>query len=136
MFSHKFICQLILCNISFAIDFSVTIVNKPSYFVDGDQNLILQCSVTLNNHTRPDYSGLNIRWSHNNSFIYNCSNLEPQESTPNSNIFTCNLTLASISSNTAGLYNCTGYIAMGEKLVDSFNLKVEGIANIVVVINY
>ena len=61
--------------------------------------------------------------------IYNCSNIELLGSTPNSNTFTCNLTLANISSGTAGLYNCTGYIAMDEKLVDSFNLKVEGIAN-------
>ena len=110
----------------FAIDIVVTIVNKPSYAVDGDKNLILQCNVTLNNHTRPDYSDLKIRWSHNNSTIFNCSNLEPLESTPNSNTFTCNLTLANISPSTAGLYTCTGYIATGEKLVDSFNLKVEG----------
>ena len=110
----------------FAIGIFVTIVNKPSYVVDGDQNLILQCNVTLNNHTRPDYSGLNILWSHNNSIIYNCSNFEPLESILNSNIFTCNLTLANISSSNAGLYNCSGYIAMGKKNVDSFNLKVEG----------
>ena len=111
----------------FATDVIVTIVNKPSYVVDSDQNLILQCNVTLNNHTRPD---LNIRWSHNNSTIYNCSNLEPSKSLQNSNtVFTCNLTLVNISSSTAGLYNCTGYIAMSEKRVDSFNLKVEGIVN-------
>ena len=111
----------------FATDVIVTIVNKPSYVVDGDQNLILQCNVTLNNHTRSD---LNIRWSHNNSTIYNCSNLEPSKSLRNSNaLFTCNLTLVNISSSIAGLYNCTGYIAMGEKRVDSFNLKVEGIFN-------
>ena len=110
----------------FAIGIFVTIVNKPSYAVDGDQNLILQCSVTLINHTRPDYSGLNIQWSHKNSIIYNCSNLEPLDSTLNNNTFTCNLTLVNISSSTAGLYNCTGYIAIGEKNVDSFNLTVEG----------
>ena len=110
----------------FTIDIVVTIVNKPSHVVDGDQNLTLQCNVTLNSHTRPDYSGLNIQWSHNNSTIYNCSNLEPLESILNSNIFNCNLTLANISPSNAGLYTCTGYIAIGEKLVDSFNLKVEG----------
>ena len=39
-----------------------TIVNPPPYVVDGDQNVELQCTVTLSSTIGPDYSALSIDW--------------------------------------------------------------------------
>ena len=107
---------------------NVSIVNPPSYVVDGDQNVELQCTVTLSHHIGPDYSALSITWTHNATITHNCSNPQPHGNTQTSNNFTCNLTLAIVSATSAGVYNCSGHIiGSGVTSRDTFHLeKVQG----------
>ena len=106
---------------------SVTTVNPPSYVVDGDRNVELQCTVTLSHHIGPDYSALSIRWIHNRDTVHNCPHPQPHGNTQISNTFTCNLTLANISATSAGVYTCSGEVIGSNVLqVDSHNIKVEG----------
>ena len=52
----------------------VTIINPPSYVVDGDQNVELQCTVTLSSTIGPDYSALSIDWRDStDTIISSCS---------------------------------------------------------------
>ena len=105
----------------------VTIVNPPSYVVDGGRNVELQCTVTLSHHIGPDYSALNITWTHTRNTVHNCPHPQPHGNTQISNTFTCNLTLATVSATSAGLYTCSGEVIGSNVLqVDSLNLKVEG----------
>ena len=112
---------------------SVTIINPPSYVVDGDRNVELQCTVTLSHHIGPDYSALSITWTHNTTNVHNCSHPQPHGNTQISNNFTCNLTLSNISATSAGLYNCSGLIVgSGVFYIDTFHLeKVHGQYNLV-----
>ena len=106
------------------------IVNPPLYVVDGDQNVELQCTVTLSHHIGPDYSAVNITWTHNTTTIHNCSNPQPHGNTQISNAFTCNLTLATISASSAGMYTCLGEVTGSNLLLSGFHiLKVEGQKN-------
>ena len=106
---------------------SVTIVNPPSYVVDGDRNAELQCTVTLSHHIGPDYSALSIRWAHKRSIVHNCPHPQPHGNTQISNTFTCNLTLATVSATSAGVYVCSGEVTGSNVLrADLHNLKVEG----------
>ena len=96
----------------------VTIINPPSYVVDGDQNVELQCTVTLSSTIGPDYSALSIDWRDStDTIINNCSSPQPHGNTQISDTFSCNLTLATISATSAGLYTCnaaiTGIIISG-----------------------
>ena len=109
---------------------NTTIVNPPLYVVDGDQNVELQCTVTLSHHIGPDYSAVNITWTHNTTTIHNCSNPQPHGNTQISNTFTCNLTLANISATSAGVYGCLGEVTGSNvTVVDIHPLKVEGQKN-------
>ena len=106
---------------------SVTIVNPPLYVVDGDSNVELQCTVTLSHHIGPDYSALNVTWTHNTSTNHTCPHPQPHGNTQISNTFSCDLTLATVSVTGAGLYTCSGEVTGSNVLqVDSHNLKVEG----------
>ena len=106
---------------------NVTIANPPSYVVDGDRNVELQCAVTLSHHIGPDYSALNITWTHNTNTVHNCPYPQPHGSTQISNTFTCNLALVNISATNAGKYNCSGEITGSGVLQVAFlDLKVEG----------
>ena len=106
---------------------SVTIVNPSSYVVDGDRNVELQCTVTLSHHIGPDYSALSIRWAHKRSIVHNCPHPQPHGNTQISNTFTCNLTLATVSATSAGVYTCSGEVIRSNVLLhDSHNLEVEG----------
>ena len=105
-----------------------TIINPPSYVVDGGQNVELQCTVTLSSTIGPDYSALSIDWRDStDTIINNCSSPQPHGNTPISDTFSCNLTLATISATSAGLYTCnaaiTGTSGTG---VGFFNLQVQG----------
>ena len=106
---------------------NVTIVNPPSYAFDGDMNVELQCTVTLSHHIGPDYSALSIRWAHTRSIAHSCPHPQPHGNTQISNNFTCNMTLATVSAISAGVYVCSGEI-IGSNLLqtDLHNLKVEG----------
>ena len=106
---------------------SVTIVNPPSYVVDGDRNVELQCTVTLSHHIGPDYSALIITWTHNRNTVHNCPHPQPHGNTQISNTFSCNLTLTTVSTTSAGVYTCSGEIIGSTVfLTDLHNLKVEG----------
>ena len=119
-----------LCDRAEAVVSSVTVVNPPSYIVAGDQNVELQCTVTLNHHIGPDYSALCIRWAHSrNTVVYNCPHPQPHGNTQIRNTFTCNLTLDTISATSALdlVYTCSGEITGSNiRLSDSISLKVEG----------
>ena len=105
-------------------------MNPPLYVVDGDQNVKLQCTVTLSRHIGPDYSALNITWTHNNTTIHNCLYPQPHGKTQTSSTFTCNLTLANISATSAGVYGCSGEVTESNVLQADFHiLKVEGRKN-------
>ena len=109
---------------------NITIVNPPSYVVDGNRNVELQCTVILNHHIGPDYSALSIRWRDNTNTVYNCPHPQPHGNTQISNTFTCNLTLATVSATSAGKYNCLGEITGSNILQNVFlDLKVEGWKN-------
>ena len=127
-FSHccSQVISVILCDhIAEGLVSSVTIVNPPSYVVDGDKNVELQCTITLSHHIGPDYSALSIRWAHNRSIVHNCPHPQPHGNTHNN--FTCNLTLATVSASSAGLYNCSGnIIESGVTNSYHFNLHVHG----------
>ena len=89
----------------------VTIINPPSYVVDGDQNVELQCTVTLSSTIGPDYSALSIDWRDStDTIINNCSSPQPHGNTQISDTFSCNLTLATISATSAGNYTCNAAI--------------------------
>ena len=120
MHTHKK-CDLV--TIAEAAVSSVTIINPPSYVVDGDRNVELQCTVTLSHHIGPDYSALSIRWAHNTSTI-TCPHPQPHG---NSNTFSCNLTLPTVSATSAGVYVCSGEVTGSNVLLaDLHNLTVEG----------
>ena len=105
-------------------------MNPPLYVVDGDRNVELQCTVTLSAHIGPDYSALNITWTHNTTTIHNCSIPQPHGDTQTSSTFTCNLTLANISATSAGVYSCSGEVTGSNVTVaDIHPLKVEGQKN-------
>ena len=120
MHTHKK-CDLV--TIAEAAVSSVTIINPPSYVVDGDRNVELQCTVTLSHHIGPDYSALNIRWASDRSIVHNCPHLQPHG---NSNTFTCNLTLINVSATSAGVYVCSGEVTGSNVLQTVHNLTVEG----------
>ena len=103
-----------------------TIINPPSYVVDGDQDVELQCTVTLSSTIGPDYSALSIDWRDStDTIINNCSSPQPHGNTQISVTFSCNLTLATISATSAGLYKCDGLLA--ESSQDTFyNVTVQG----------
>ena len=90
----------------------VTIINPPSYYVvDGDQNVELQCTVTLSSTIGPDYSALSIDWRDStDTIINNCSSPQPHGNTQISDTFSCNLILATISATSAGLYTCNATV--------------------------
>ena len=115
--------------ISIFIDVFIERVSfTPPYAFDGDRNVELQCTVTLSHHIGPDYSALNITWTHNTTTIHNCSNPQPHGNTQISNTFTCNLTLTTVSATSAGVYVCSGEIT-GSSILrssDLNSLKVEG----------
>ena len=113
------------------VDTSVTdatIINPPSYVVDGDQNVELQCTVTLSSIIGPDYSALSIDWRDNtDTIINNCSSPQPHGNTQISDTFSCNLTLATISATSAGLYTCNAAITgISGGRVGFINLQVQG----------
>ena len=107
---------------------NVTIINPPSYVVDGDQNVELQCTVTLSSTIGPDYSALSIDWRDStNTSINNCSSPLPHGNTQISDTFSCNLTLATISTTSAGLYTCNAAITgISGSRVGFINLQVQG----------
>ena len=95
----------------------------------GDKNIELQCTVTLSSTIGPDYSALNIDWRDTTDtiIINNCSSPQPHGNTQISDTFSCNLTLATISATSAGLYTCNAAItgiSGGE--AGLINLQVEG----------
>ena len=104
----------------------VAITNPPSYVVDGDQNVELQCTVTLSSTIAPDYSALNIEWRDStNTIINNCSSPQPHGNTQISDTFSCNLTLATISAASAGLYSCNASFSASNRS-SQLNLQVQG----------
>ena len=107
---------------------SATIINPPSYVVDGDQNVELQCTVTLSSTIGPDYSALSIDWRDStDTIINNCSSPQPHGNTQISDTFSCNLTLATISATSAGLYSCIAAITgISGSRVGFINLQVQG----------
>ena len=106
-----------------------TIINPPSYVVDGDQNVELQCTVTLSSTIGPDYSALSIDWRDTtDTIINNCSSPQPHGNTQISDTFSCNLTLATISATSAGLYTCNAAITgISGSRVGFINLQVQGL---------
>ena len=116
------------CKFNLPTDTSVnqiSIVNPPSYVVDGDQNVELQCTVTLSHYIGPDYSALRITWTDNTNTVHNCPHPQPQGII--SNTFTCNLALATVSATNAGVYTCSGELTGSNILqADFLVLKVEG----------
>ena len=109
---------------------NATIINPPSYVVDGDQNVELQCTVTLSSTIGPDYSALSIDWRDStDTIINNCSSPQPHGNTQISDTFSCNLTLATISATSAGLYTCNAAITgTSGSRVGFINLQVQGSA--------
>ena len=105
------------------------IINPPSYAVDGDQNVELQCTVTLSSTIGPDYSALSIDWRDStDTIINNCSSPQPHGNTQISGTFSCNLTLATISATSAGLYSCNAAITgISGSRVGFINLQVQGL---------
>ena len=116
-------------NIFFAYLFLVTqvaIINPPSYVVDGDQNVELQCTVTLSSTIGPDHSALSIEWRDStDTIINNCSSPQPHGNTQISDTFSCNLTLATISATSAGLYSCNASFSSNNSS-SQLNLQVQG----------
>ena len=107
----------------------VIIVNPPSYVVDGDQNVELQCTVTLSSTIGPDYSALSIDWRDStDTIINNCSSPQLHGNTQISDTFSCNLTLATISATSAGLYTCNGNVIGSKQNIFHavFNVTVRG----------
>ena len=115
-----------------------TIINPPSYVVDGDQNVELQCTVTLSSTIGPDYSALSIDWRDTtDTIINNCSTPQPHGNTQISDTFSCNLTLATISATSAGLYSCNAAITGTSGVsTDSFDLSVQGLKIKVLMVNH
>ena len=108
----------------------MTITNPPSYVVDGDQNVELQCTVTLSSTIGPDHSALSIEWRDStNAIINNCSSLQPHGNTQISDTFSCNLTLATISATSAGLYSCNAATSTSN-ITSQINLQVQGMKSI------
>ena len=107
----------------------VTIINPPSYVVDGDQNVELQCTVTLSSTIGPDYSALSIDWRDStDTIINNCSSPQLHGNTQISDTFSCNLTLATISATSAGLYTCNAVITgISGGSTDFIILQVQGL---------
>ena len=104
-------------------------VNPPSYVVDGDQNVELQCTVTLSSTIGPDYSALSIDWRDStDTIINNCSSPQLHGNTQISDTFSCNLTLATISATSAGLYTCNGNVIGSKQNIFHavFNVTVRG----------
>ena len=109
---------------------NVTIINPPSYVVDGDQNVELQCTVTLSSTIGPDYSALSIDWNDfiTDTIINNCPSPQPHGNTQISDTFSCNLTLATISATSAGLYTCNAAITgISVTRIGFVNLQVQGV---------
>ena len=108
---------------------NATIINPPIYVVDGDQNVELQCTVTLSSTIGPDYSALSIDWRDTtDTVINNCSSPQPHGNTQISDTFSCNLTLATISATSAGLYSCNAAITgISDSRIGFNNLQVQGL---------
>ena len=122
--------KLLISVVSTATSVSnVTIINPPSYVVDGDQNVELQCTVTLSSTIGPDYSALSIDWTRGADTIINSfSSLQPLGNTQISDTFSCNLTLATISATSAGLYTCNATITgISGGSTDLITLQVQGL---------
>ena len=107
----------------------VTIINPPPYVVDGDQNVELQYTVTLSSTIGPDYSALSIHWTRGvDTIINNCSSPQPHGNTQISDTFSCNLTLATISATSAGLYTCNAAVTgISGGSTDLITLQVQGL---------
>ena len=101
--------------------------DPPQYFVHGDQNVELQCTVTLSDNIGPGYSALSITWRDSNNAIHDCSDYGPQ--TGARSVFSCSLQLAVITQASAGVYVCSGQVAGSSVLLtDSASIGVQGIA--------
>ena len=121
--------------IVFSVD-NVTITIPPSYVVDGDQNVELQCTVTLSSTIGPDHSALSIEWRDStNTIINNCSSPQPHGNTQISHTFSCNLTLATISATSAGLYSCNAATSTSN-ITSQINLQVQGMKSISIGLKY
>ena len=130
--------SIYLCCIWFTnIDASVTAVqvNGPSqYVVDGDQNVELQCTVTLSHHIGPDYSVLSITWKDSSNMTHTCNNLGPPTGTQN--IFTCSLQISTITPSSAGVYVCSAQVVTSSVLMtNNVTIRVEG-TGFLIFINY
>ena len=70
-----------------------------------------------------------MEWRYNNhTVVSNCSKLQPRGNTEITHLLYCNLTLASISAASAGMYTCSGaIIGRNATSIDTIGLQVQGL---------
>ena len=103
---------------------SVSIKSVSDSHVIGD-DVSLKCTVNVTNPIGPDISSLIVEWSKDGAMIQDYIS---QEVSLPSSVFTSNLTLTNVSSNNAGVYNCSASIngSNSEPINDSLALCLEG----------
>ena len=85
----------------------------------------LKCTITLTNPIGPNISSLTVEWFKGGAMIQDYIS---QEVPLQSSVFTSNLTLTNVSSNNAGVYNCTASIegSTSKPITDFLALCLEG----------
>lgn len=111
----------------------VIINNPPSFFIDRQRNVDVQCMVTLNTAIGPDYSALDIAWTDNNNQSRSCQ--EDHELLTGTNaVFICTLRLPVITPASAGSYVCRASI-IGSiiQVTNTLDVTVQGKATLIYV---
>ena len=109
---------------------TVTINEDSISALKGTNNIIISCTITLNNTIGPDYSALNVTWTHNGSQLHEqAAVLQATPSGELSSLFTSVLTIDGNEFSDSGKYQCAAAVIESGDLVkmDFVILNVLGI---------
>ena len=107
---------------------TVTINENSISVLKGTNNIIISCTITLNNTIGPDYSALNVTWTHNGSQSTMLQATTTGMSGEPSSMFTSVLMIDSNEFTDSGNYCCVAaVIGSGDSnMMDCVTLSVLG----------
>ena len=103
---------------------NVTINKNSISAFKGTKNITISCAITLNTTIGPDYSALNVTWTHNGSQLATMLQPTPSGMAGMLSMFTRVLTINSNTFSDSGKYCCVAAV-IGSKM-DSVTLNVLG----------
>ena len=118
--------RLLYCGFDTGTTVSDVTINEDSISaLKGTNNIIISCAITLNATIGPDYSALNVTWTHNGSQYGQTAVLQSTPSGEASKMFTSVLTVDSNEFSDSGSYCCVAAV-IGSGEMDCITLNVLG----------